>query len=136
MKRRSLIGYQLLTGLSDGVTGALLIVSPSVTLRLMGIHVAAAALPFLSFIGAFVLSVGLACLYGACLAPNPRAAAKLQVVWLVTAITRGLVAIFVAASIFSGTLEAGWITVAISDAAFAFVQAIGLSKGWLSDGPA
>ena len=133
MKRRILLGYQLLTGLSDGSTGVLLIFSPALTLRLMHLQVSAAALPFLSYIGAFVLSLGIACLYGAFLIRRAAFAPKLEVVWLLTAITRGLVAMFVVGKIVSGTLEAGWMTVAISDGALAFLQAIGLSKGWLAD---
>ena len=65
MNRPILIGYQVLIGLSDTLTGALLIIAPEFALRLMGLHAPADALPFLSFIGAFVLSVGLTCLYGA-----------------------------------------------------------------------
>jgi hypothetical protein len=133
MKRRILFLYQLLTGLSDGSTGLFLITAPALTLHLMGLHVAADALPFLSYIGAFVLSVGIACLYGAALTARPRFAAKLEVVWLLTAITRGIVALFVLTRILDGTLEAGWITVAVSDGIFALVQAVGLAKGWITD---
>jgi hypothetical protein len=56
---------------------------------------------------------------------------KLEVIWLLTAITRASVAIFVAAQILAHTLEAGWLTVAISDGACVLIQAIGLRKGWL-----
>jgi hypothetical protein len=35
--------------------------------------------------------------------------------------------------ILDGTLEAGWITVAVSDGIFALVQAVGLAKGWITD---
>jgi hypothetical protein len=41
------------------------------------------------------------------------------------------VAIFVATQILAHTLEAGWLTVAISDGACVLIQAIGLRKGWL-----
>ncbi|MHB1020852.1 MAG: hypothetical protein ACYC46_11765 [Acidobacteriaceae bacterium] len=132
MKRRLLFGYQLVIGLSDTSTGMLLIVAPALTLHLMRLHVLAVNLPFLSFIGAFVLSVGIACLYGAWLATRPAFAPKLEVVWLLTAIARGCVAIFVAWSILCGTLEAGWATVAISDGVCALLQGIGLAKGWLA----
>ena len=93
MNRPILLGYQLLIGLSDAVTGALLIIAPEFTLRLMGLHVPTDSLPFLSFIGAFVLSVGLACLYGALVIAHRGSPCKLEVVWLLTAITRGSVAI-------------------------------------------
>lgn len=131
MKRRILLGYQFITGLSDTSTGVLLVFAPAFTLRLMKLHSVPSTLPFLSYVGVFVLSVGLACLYGAMLATPPVRAEKLEVVWLLTAVTRALVALFVLSQIFSGTLESGWVTVAITDALFASVQAIGLAKGWL-----
>jgi hypothetical protein len=133
MKRQVLLAYQLLTGLSDSSTGVLLIFAPALTLRLMHLQVSPSALPFLAYIGAFVLSVGVACLYGAFLVTRAGFAPKLEVVWLLTAITRGLVAVFLVCKIDSGTLDAGWMTVAISDGALALLQAIGLFRGWLAD---
>ena len=131
MKRRLLLAYQLLTGLSDSSTGLLLLFAPALTLHLMRLRPAPEALPFLSYIGAFVLSVGIACLYGALLLRRKLFAEKLEVVWLLTAITRALVAAFVLTKILTGPLEPGWITVALSDGAFAIFQFLGLAKGWL-----
>jgi hypothetical protein len=134
MKRRVLLGYQLLTGASDTSTGVLLIIAPSTTLYLMRLHASPESLPFLSYVGVFVLAVGIACLYGASLLTSyPVLVQKLQTVWLLTAITRGLVAVFVIAKVFSGSLEPGWITVALTDCAFALLQVIGLARGWLSN---
>ncbi len=134
MKRRFLLGYQLLTGLSDTSTGTLLIAVPATTLYLMRLHASPESLPFLSYVGVFVLAVGIACLYGAwLLATYPVLVQKLQTVWLLTAITRGLVAVFVVAKVLSGSLERGWITVALTDGAFALFQAIGLARGWLGN---
>jgi hypothetical protein len=130
MKLRILVAYQTLTGLSDALTGVLLIFFPELTLHLMRLREPADTLPFLSYIGAFVLSVGLACLYGALLA-RKVAVDRLEVVWLLTAITRGLVAIFVTASIVSGDLAPGWATVAVSDALLSALQGVGLARGWL-----
>jgi hypothetical protein len=135
-KRALLLCYQLISGLSDTSTGLLLIFVPELTVRLMRLHVPADSLMFLSYIGAFVLSVGLACLYGASLIARAAFVPKLEVVWLLTAITRGLVAAFVVAKILFGTLESGWATVAISDGAFAILQAIGLARGWLANAAA
>ena len=131
MKRNILLAYQLLTGTSDTVTGLLLIFAPVTTLQLMKLHAVPDALPFLSYIGVFVLSVGIACLYGASLAKPPIAPEKLAVVWLLTAITRALVAVFVVGKVLLGTLESGWITVALTDGLFAMLQFFGLAKGWL-----
>jgi hypothetical protein len=133
MKRSVLIGYQLIIGLSDTFTGALLIIAPQFTLGLMRLHVPADALPFVSFIGAFVFSVGLACLYGAVAMARRASPCKLEVVWLLTAITRASVAIFVVTQILAQTLEVGWLTVAITDGACVLIQAIGLRKGWLAN---
>jgi hypothetical protein len=133
MNRPTLIGYQLLIGLSDTVTGALLIIAPEFTLSLMRLHVPADAMPFLSFIGAFVFSVGLACLYGALVMAHRGNPCKLEVIWLLTAFTRASVAIYLVTQILAHTLEAGWLTVAITDGACVLIQAIGLRKGWLAN---
>lgn len=131
MKRRLLFLYQMFTGLSDASTGLLLLFAPALTLHLMKLHAASNALPFLSYIGVFVLSVGIACLYGAVLTYRPLMSEKLEVVWLLTGITRALVAVFVIVSILEKTLEKGWITVAITDGAIALLQLYGLIMGWL-----
>jgi hypothetical protein len=133
MNRPILIGYQLLIGLSDTITGALLMIAPAFTLGLMRVHVPADAMLYLSFIGAFVLSVGLSCLYGAWLMARRKSPCKLEVMWLLTAITRASAAIFVITQILTQTLEVGWLTVAISDGACVVIQAIGLRKGWLGN---
>ena len=133
MNRPILLSYQLLTGFSDTSTGALLMVAPVFTIRLMHLHTPADALPFLSFIGAFVLSVGLSCLYGAFLIARGACTPRLEIVWLLTAFTRSGVAIFVVTQILTCTLEVGWLTVAISDGACVVIQGIGLRRGWLAN---
>ena len=132
MKLTLLLGYQLLTGLSDTATGVLLIFAPAWTLHLMRLQPVGAATPFLSWIGAFVLSVGLACLYGAMLTSDKAMPAKLSVVWLLTGITRALVAVFVLSQIETGSLESGWISVALTDGTLALLQFAGLATGWLA----
>ena len=132
MNRRILFAYQLLTGLSDTATGAMLILAPQLTLGLMRLRVPSDALPYLSFIGAFVFSVGLACFYGAFLAWCSADKSKLETVWLLTGFTRSAVAIFVFQQVMAGTLDAGWLTVAISDGALVVIQATGLRRGWLA----
>jgi hypothetical protein len=132
MNHRILIGYQLAIGLSDTMTGALLMTAPVFTLALMRLRAPADALMYISFIGSFVLSVGLSCLYGAYVMMRRGSPCKLEIVWLLTAITRAGVAIFVLAQILAHTLEAGWLTVAITDGACVLFQAIGLRKGWLA----
>jgi hypothetical protein len=132
MNRPILISYQLLIGLSDTMTGALLMIAPAFTLSVMRLHAPADALVYLSFIGAFVLSVGLSCLYGARLMIRRGSPCRLEVVWLLTAILRASVAIFILTQILTHTLEAGWLTVAITDGACVLIQAMGLRRGWLA----
>jgi hypothetical protein len=132
MNRPLFIGYQLTIGLSDTMTGMLLMVAPEFTLGMMRLRAPADALLYLSFIGSFVLSVGLSCLYGAFLIIRRRSPCRLEIVWLLTAITRAGVAIFVITQILSQALEAGWLTVATTDGACVLIQAIGLRKGWLA----
>ncbi|MGD0630986.1 MAG: hypothetical protein ABR987_16785 [Terracidiphilus sp.] len=133
MNRPILLAYQALIGVSDSLTGALLIVDPEFTLRLMGLHASPDALPYLSFIGAFVFSVGLACLYGTLVMVLRGSQRTLETVWLLTAFTRASVAILVIAQIMAHSLESGWITVAVSDGACVLIQAIGLRRRWLAN---
>ncbi len=130
--KRLLLAYQLVTGASDTATGLLLLAAPALTLRLMNVHASAAALPYLSYIGAFVLSTGLACLYGASLVAPLLRSARLEVVWLLTALTRGLVALLVTWKILAGALEPAWSTVALFDGVLALLQAAGLARGWIA----
>jgi hypothetical protein len=131
MKNKLLLGYQILTGLSDTFTGLLLVFAPAFTLHLMQVKAPKDALVYLSYIGAFVLSTGVACLYGASLITPAHISEKLEAVWLLTAITRGLVALFVLSRIFNGSLEPAWASVAASDGFFSLLQLFGLAKGWL-----
>lgn len=132
MKDLFVLVYQLVAGISDASTGALLIIAPLFTIRLMGLSVPQDATPFISFIGAFVLAVGLAYLYGASLVRRTRDLPRLEAVWLLTAMIRSSVAIFVVAAIFGGTLAPGWLTIAIFDGICVLIQARGLRRGWLS----
>jgi len=133
MKRPILTTYQLLIGVSDAATGLMLMLAPQFTLHLMGLRAPEDAEPYLSFVGAFVFSVGVACLYGAKLASCDGCKRKLGTVWLLTAVTRGTVALFVTDSVLSGKLPVGWMTVAVFDALCAIIQSIGLQKGWLNN---
>jgi hypothetical protein len=133
MTRRVLLAYQWLTGLSDAGTGVLLCVAPEFTLRLMGVHAPPDAIPYVSYIGAFVLSVGLSCLYGGVLLQYRAPAGRLETVWLLTALSRSAVAIYVLKAVFAGALEASWITVASFDAGCVVFQAVGLRKRWLAN---
>ena len=132
MKDLYLLAYQLIAGVSDTLTGVLLIAAPMFTIRMMGLSVPCEASPFLSFIGAFVLAVGLSYLYGALLVRRTDGIPRLEAVWLLTAIIRSSVAIFVLAAVLGGTLAPGWLSIAIFDGICVLIQARGLRRGWLS----
>ena len=132
MTRPILLAYQLLIGISDTATGIMLIVAPEFTLRLMHLGAPSDALTYVSFVGAFVFSVGLACLYGALVIARRGSRRPVETVWLLTAFTRASVAIFVAVQILNHSLPLGWITVALTDGACVVIQATGLRKCWLA----
>ncbi|MFP5275946.1 MAG: hypothetical protein ACLGPM_02430 [Acidobacteriota bacterium] len=131
MNRTLLLAYQWLTGLSDTCTGLLLIVAPGLTLTLMGVPAPAGQLVYIAYIGAFVLGVGLCCLYGVRLILRGDTGRQLGTVWLLTAVLRASVAAFVAQQVMTGALSSGWIGVAGFDGACVAIQAAGLWKGWV-----
>ncbi|HUX44873.1 MAG TPA: hypothetical protein VMV57_08995 [Terracidiphilus sp.] len=131
MTRRVLLVFHWAAGLSDASTGAMLMAAPAFTLGLMGLAAPADAMPFVSFVGAFVLAVGLAYLYGARLVGRECSMARLEAVWLVTAMVRSSVAVFVLAEVLKGALSPGWLTIAVFDAACVAFQALGLRNGWI-----
>ncbi len=126
-----LLLYQWLAGLCDVTTEALLAFAPSWTLSLIGVRHGPQPVEFTSFIGVFVLSVGVAYLYAARLPMITANAPRWQTVWWLTALSRTLVAVFLLWKISAGRLEMAWLTVALTDGALAIFQWIGLRKGWL-----
>lgn len=131
MTRNALIAYQFLTGLSDLGAGVLLCIAPLAALELFGLHPPHQSEPFVAYIGAFVLSTGLACLYGAQSLFMRDAVERIETVWLLTAFTRSAVAIYLAKCILTRELEPGWMTVAAFDGICTVIQAAGLRLGWL-----
>jgi hypothetical protein len=124
--------YQYAAGLCDASTGLLLIVAPGWTLRLMRIGAAPQPAVFASYIGVFVLAVGLTYLWVALgwpLSDETRLRWVMQ--WQISALIRTLVAVFIVWQVVSGGLESRWITVAASDGMFAAIQWFGLSFGWV-----
>jgi hypothetical protein len=123
--------YQWLAGLGDATTGVLLVFAPSWTLSLMGVRHPPEPVEFVSFIGVFVLSVGVACLFAARLPRNAANAPRWQTVWWLTALSRTLVAGFLVWKIVGSRMETAWLTVALTDGVLAIFQWIGLCAGWL-----
>lgn len=133
MKHPGVFLYQCIAGLSDAFTGMLLCVAPQFTLRLMGLHATGEVSPYVAYIGAFVFSVGMSYLYGAYLTAVEAAPERVEVVWLLTGFARSAVSIYVLKAVLLGSLETGWLTVALFDGACVVIQAIGLRKRWLFD---
>jgi len=131
MKRMWLLGYQWLTAISDTGTGAMLYIAPETTLRLMGLRLAPDTAPYISYIGAFVLSVGLSCLYGALAFQHREATQRVETVWLLTAFSRAAVAIYLLQAVSSGKLAHGWLPVCAFDGTCALIQGVGLRRRWL-----
>ena len=132
MNRSMLLAYQLLTGISDTSTGALLMIAPQLVLELLRLQAPSGQTVYLSLVGTFVLAVGISNLYGAFVIFCGGGRRDLEMVWLLTAFTRSSVAIFVFQQVMASTLAAGWLLVAIFDGMCVMIQAVGLRRGWLA----
>jgi hypothetical protein len=127
-----ILTYQYLAGLSDTSTGILLLFAPAWTLTLMGVHRLPQPIEYASFVGVFVLGVGLAYLSITRLALHAVNTPRWQTVWVLTALIRMLVAAFLLAEILAGRMEPAWSTVALWDGALSVIQWVGLGRGWLN----
>lgn len=112
--------YCLLAGACDAATGALLLAAPERVTALLRLEPAPPP-AYASFIGAFVLAVGVAYLYPFLLAAEERAA-RWRTVFETTAISRLAVASYLATAIGRGTLGASWSAVLLTDLALGVFQ--------------
>lgn len=119
-------------GAMDACTGLLLIFAPELTLKLMGLRVPLEVLPYQCWIGAFVLSTGLAYAWAIRQPTNEREKGARETVWKMTALVRTVIALFLTAKILTGGLPPGWATVAATDAFVALVQWAALRRRWLA----
>ncbi len=129
MKPQTITVYQWLAGLGDAGAGALLLIAPVWTLHVMGIAVLPQPVVFASFVGVFVLGVGLS--YPAMPLLWPRERTRWIGQWFATALIRSFVAVFLLAEVAAGRMEGAWLGVALTDGALAAVQWTGLRLGWL-----
>ena len=90
-----LSAYLWIAGSCDASTGVLLICAPHATLRLMGIRPEVVPSEIIGFLGAFVLAVGLSYLYAAILSGSLKNQQAVEAVWIVRAVTRSSVAVYV-----------------------------------------
>ncbi|MEO8617337.1 MAG: hypothetical protein ABI600_19550 [Luteolibacter sp.] len=117
--------WSVAVGAMDAITGLLLIFFPGLVLGLLGIAPPAPdALVFLSWIGVFVMSIGLS--YGLVFGRRGRG----ETVWVFTSVVRAMVAVFLTFKILSGSMAGAWGLVGVSDAVVAVVQIVILRKGW------
>lgn len=117
--------WSIAVGSMDALTGVFLIVAPAQVLRMLGISPPSPdALVFLSWMGVFVLGVGLS--YA--LALGRRSCG--ETVWIFTALVRMLVSLFLAVKILAGVMPMAWSIVAFSDGLVAVAQMVILRLGW------
>ena len=121
-------GYALVVGLMDTVTGVLLVMAPTLVLRLMWIAGQPAETVWLRFIGAFVAGVGMMYLHPL-VAAKGRSATLLAAALEFTAIARAAVGLVVAVSVANGSLPAAWCSVAVTDLSLAAVQIVLVARG-------
>jgi Na+-driven multidrug efflux pump len=126
MNRTNFIKFwSIAVGLMDAVTGLLLILAPELVLRMLSIKPPSPdALVFLSWIGVFVMGVGLS--YAMALGKRARG----EAVWAFTAMIRILVALFLLVRITDGSLSAAWGVVAVSDALVGMLQVAIIRLDW------
>lgn len=125
-KTRFMKFWSVAVGSMDAITGLLLIFAPALVLRLLKIEAPSPdAMIFLSWIGVFVMAVGLS--YGLALGRHRGAG---ETVWMFTSLARILVAVFLIIQITQENMAPAWLLVALSDGLVAFVQMVILRKGW------
>lgn len=118
--------WSVAVGSMDALTGMLLIFAPTQVLRLLKIEAHSPdAMIFLSWIGVFVMAVGLS--YGLALGKRRGAG---EAVWMFTSLVRILVAVFLVIQITREIMAPAWLLVALSDGLVALVQMVILRKGW------
>jgi hypothetical protein len=117
--------WSVAVGSMDAVTGLVLVIAPGWVLGMLGItRPSVDALVFLSWIGIFVMAVGLS--YGLALGKRGWGEAA----WMFTSLVRILVAVFLTVRILDDTMVKPWALVALADATVAIVQIAILRAGW------
>jgi hypothetical protein len=108
------------TGLMDALTGLGLVVSPSLTLGLMGLTTPPEPV-FVSYLGVFVFAVGMSHFLAGRFPNDERSRERWATTWRISALVRSCVALFVSFKLASGQLPLPWLTVAGTDATVALV---------------
>lgn len=119
--------YCLLAGSCDAATGALLLAAPATVYSLLGLAPLPTPAVYASFVGAFVLAVGLTYLYPFLLAKTERVR-RWEVVFETTAISRLAVASFLTVAILAGAMDPLWGLVLFTDLSLALFQLVYLRR--------
>lgn len=114
--------YALLAGSCDGLTGILLMAAPNYTLRLMGMETMPVEPIWMQWIGAFVFSVGFSYYFPFFSTSRETNRRRIISLFEITAFIRIVIAVFTGVSIMQGSLDSAWISVTLTDAAFAAIQ--------------
>jgi hypothetical protein len=122
IQRKITRGISWLAGLTETLTGLGLIVQPVFTLKLMGLEESAASIPFIQFIGAFVLGIGSLYLWGLGLSKSQQSWTPLKHAWMATGWTRVLIGLTTGFLILNGSLSTGWASVPITDLSLGIFQ--------------
>lgn len=118
--------FQWIAGACDACTGALLVYAPAWTLRLMGVGRIPQPDDAISFVGVFVMAVGLSYFL---VREDDLPGWRMQ--WKITALVRLSVACFLAWKIWAQGWEMAWATVLMTDLVVAGAQVAGLKRQWL-----
>lgn len=121
--------FQWSVGACDAVTGILLVLAPVWTLHLMGMKNIPEPADIISFVGIFVMAVGVSYFL-----VNRDELSGWKMQWKVTALVRLSVGVFLMWKIFGAHWEMRWITVLLTDLIIAGVQITGLKNGWIEAG--
>lgn len=113
--------YCLAAGSADAATGLMLLAAPAFVFDRLGLGPLPAPPVYASFVGAFVLAVGLSYLYPLVLGARGLAARWRQL-FETTAISRLSVAAFLALALWGGQLGAAWGLVLATDLGLALFQ--------------
>ncbi|HEX7861190.1 MAG TPA: hypothetical protein VF773_12730 [Verrucomicrobiae bacterium] len=131
MKRRAFTFFQLAAGACDTGTGILLLVAPQLALKLMGVAQTPSDPIFISFIGAFVFSVGLTYLVFSRIPASESRLGAARAAWLITGMQRLCVGVFVLVAMVAGRLDLAWCSITVADLSIGGIQLLGLRKRWI-----
>lgn len=120
-------------GALDLLSGLALIFVPAQVLAVAGLE-SEDDLLLLSFVGAFVLAIGVVYLGAAWHWARRRAPSTLRAVWVSTAVVRLVVGSFVVAHVALDSFEPLWIWVGLADLTIAAIQLTGWWRGWIVGG--